>query len=36
VGEEAPEGVVERGVPLEPESAQGIGEYAAQQWELEL
>ena len=26
----------ERGVALEPESAQDIGEYAAQQWELEL
>jgi hypothetical protein len=26
----------ERGVALEPESAQSIGDYAAQQWELDL
>ena len=26
----------ERGVSLEPESAQSIGDYAAQQWELDL
>ena len=26
----------ERGVELEPDSARDIGEYAAQQWELDL